>query len=114
MTRDIPKPSFKTCDETSLTLKWEGIANLEESDSLRLEYKLPNDEWVAENSVAIEKGEGEASIVEVIDLEPGNKMHYLEYSGVVTNLNILYYVCSLFCSFLFLAAQAHLTLCALW
>jgi hypothetical protein len=70
-TRNIPKPSFKTCDETSLTLAWEGIGHLEPTDSLRLEYKKPNEEWVAENSVAIEKGESEAVIVEVIDLEPG-------------------------------------------
>mmetsp|Transcript_8026 Transcript_8026/g.13613 ORF Transcript_8026/g.13613 Transcript_8026/m.13613 type:complete len:114 (-) Transcript_8026:186-527(-) len=70
-TRDIPKPSFKTCDETSLTLAWEGIGHLEPSDLLKLEYKKPNEEWVADNSVPIEKGESEAVIVEVIDLEPG-------------------------------------------
>lgn len=70
-TRQIPKPSFKTCDETSLTLAWEGIGELQDSDTLRLEYKKPNEEWVAENSVAIQKGDGEAMIVEVIDLEPG-------------------------------------------
>lgn len=70
-TREIPKPAFKACDETSLTLVWEGIGSLEDSDEVRLEYKRPNEEWASDNSIAIEKGNGEALIVEVIDLEPG-------------------------------------------
>ena len=72
-TRDIPKPSFKGCDETSLTLEWQGIVELQDSDTLRLEYKKPNEEWVAEQSIAIEKGKDGAVIAEVVDLEPGEK-----------------------------------------
>lgn len=67
----IPKPSFKNCDETSLTLAWKEIDNLEDSDKIRLQYKKPNEDWIKENSMTVEKGQGEAVLVEVVDLEPG-------------------------------------------
>jgi hypothetical protein len=108
-TREIPKPSFKTCDETSLTLVWDGIGNLEDTDTIRLEYKKPNEEWVPENSVAIEKGESEALIVEVIDLEPGNKRRQIFLSQTFM---ILYHL--FICCLSNLMSLAHLHVCRLF
>jgi hypothetical protein len=81
----IPKPSFKTCDETSLTLSWpefdsknKDIRSFTSSSAVfsfliffRFEYKKYGEEWHSAKSVKIDKGSSEVKIVDIIDLDPG-------------------------------------------
>jgi hypothetical protein len=88
----IPKPSFKTCDETSLTLSWPEFDSgnkdiwwvlrlfLSPSFSFpahsplykfRFEYKKYGEEWHSAKSVKVDKGASEVKIVDIIDLDPG-------------------------------------------
>jgi hypothetical protein len=65
----LPKPQFKTCDETSLTISWENFDP--QGAELRLEYKKYGEEWERAKFVIIKGGSSEARIVDVVDLDPG-------------------------------------------
>jgi hypothetical protein len=65
----IPKPMFKTCDETSLTLGWPQFDY--GSGAVRLQYKKHYEEWDKCHDVEVAGGANEVQVVDVIDLEPG-------------------------------------------
>jgi hypothetical protein len=78
LTKDIiPKPSFKSCDETSLKLFWESpafSAIVEKPNyEVKLQYKEIHEPWEQAKEHATNAKKSEVSITEmdVVDLNPG-------------------------------------------
>eukprot|EP01041_Mallomonas_annulata_P011018 gene11018-23016_t len=72
----IPKPALKSCDETSLSLSWEGFDTsiLAEEDTFRVQYKMAAGPWDNLKSLDLPKvSESQQlhDILDVVDLEPG-------------------------------------------
>lgn len=66
---NIPKPTFKTCDETSLTLGWPHFAS--ENVVVKLQYKKHYEDWEKCFTLDVASGATEVEVMEVEDLEPG-------------------------------------------
>lgn len=69
----IPKPTFKSCDETSLTLKWDNFLKEENSD-IKIQYRELDLDWDnALEFVVTPDSDNEISIqaVDLVDLNPG-------------------------------------------
>lgn len=65
----IPKPIYKACDETSITISWPPF-NYENS-KLGVQYKEPHVEWSDAKVMDIEQGTTELTVFEFADLKPG-------------------------------------------
>ncbi len=63
----IPKPEFKSCDETSLSLKLNvtAINGLDKSNELRLEYKLHHEAWPNAKHLIVQPEHGNESSVNI-------------------------------------------------
>ena len=48
----IPKPTFDSCDETSLKLKWPRF-EIKDVSSVKLQYKEVHEDWVNARDVAV-------------------------------------------------------------
>lgn len=48
----IPKPTFDSCDETSLKLKWPRF-EIRDVSSVKLQYKEVHEDWVNARDVAV-------------------------------------------------------------
>ena len=68
----IPKPSFHSCDETSLSLKWDEIdCNLKEHQ-IKLQYKEPHQDWSNGKDITITTSTSlTLTDADVIGLNPG-------------------------------------------
>ena len=78
MPPSLPKPEFKSCDETSLSLKLDlaTIGGISDDRELRLQYKLPQEPWtVAKHEVVRPESHADGTInisnINVDDLNPG-------------------------------------------
>ena len=74
----LSKPEFKSCDETSLSLKLNlsTLDGIQGDNQLRLQYKLPQEQWTAAKHVIVNTDMGtdgsvNISNIEVDDLNPG-------------------------------------------
>mmetsp|Transcript_18233 Transcript_18233/g.18301 ORF Transcript_18233/g.18301 Transcript_18233/m.18301 type:complete len:116 (-) Transcript_18233:63-410(-) len=70
----IPKPALKSCDETSVSLTWEGFnaSELNADDIFKVQYKVAAAPWTDSLEVVLPKNQQEMSnIQDLVDLEPG-------------------------------------------
>ena len=88
MTSNLPKPTFHSCDETSLTMSLDisTIALITSGKTLKLQYKIPQVPWTEAKSVDVNtdsKVNIKQSNVNVEDLNPGTpyQLRYCLYDG---------------------------------
>ena len=78
---DIPKPSFNTCDETSLRLQWDSKAFLPlqslehpENYQIKLQYKEVHEKWEQCKDFTVDNHKTSQITLthaDVVDLKPG-------------------------------------------
>jgi hypothetical protein len=65
----IPKPSYKSCDETSITITWHTFDT--KGGSLYIQYREPNVGWEGAKMMAVPNDQHELVVCEFADLKPG-------------------------------------------
>jgi hypothetical protein len=68
----IPKPTFVTCDETSLKITWQDFV-VPTGGNFYLQYKEPPEQWEGcrEIRLAMQTGEVTFKPADLVDLKPG-------------------------------------------
>ncbi len=66
----LPKPVFKACDETSLTLVVDGFTWDAQNESLFLEFKEPREDWSEAKEMLVTELTLKKE-TDIVDLKPG-------------------------------------------
>ncbi len=68
----LPKPTFLKCDETSISLSWEPLA--QGAGKLSLQYKEPPETWEEAREIALGNSQTQGATLndtDLVDLKPG-------------------------------------------